>query len=57
MVWFAYVTPNFRAYGIDTIVPCVLIAILAIGYLVLFLSPSSRLARAKEREQRDKASG
>jgi hypothetical protein len=37
LVWFAYVAPNFRAYGVDTIVPLVQIAILAIGYFVLFL--------------------
>jgi hypothetical protein len=39
LVWLAYVAPRFRAYGVDTIVPLVQIAILALGYVVLFLCP------------------
>jgi cation transporter-like permease len=41
LAWLAYVAPGFRAYGIDTIVPLVQIAILALAYLVLFLCPPS----------------
>jgi hypothetical protein len=55
MVWFGYVSPDFRADGLDTIVPLILIAIMATSYLVLFLSPSSMLARARERELQDRA--
>jgi hypothetical protein len=46
LVWLACVAPGYRAYGIDTIVPLVQIAILALGYLVLFLcAPSGRPQR------------
>ncbi len=39
IMWLAYVAPNFRAYGSDTIVPLIQIAIMALGYLALFLCP------------------
>jgi hypothetical protein len=46
LVWLACVAPDFRAYGVDTIVPLVQIAIMALGYLVLFLcAPSGRPRR------------
>jgi hypothetical protein len=46
LMWLAYVAPNFSAYGIDTIVPLIQIAIMAMGYLALFLcSPFGRPQR------------
>lgn len=51
LVWCAYKVSDFRAFGIDTIVPFVLIAFLALNYLILFFYRPFRRSRMVEAEE------